>query len=87
MFYINFGKRKLVGASPEMLVKIADDTVYTYPIAGTRPRGANDAEDADLTKDLLNDPKRVCRTCNVGRFRGVMMSVKSVCRVVLELLN
>lgn len=33
MFYINFGKRKLVGASPEMLVKIADDTVYTYPIA------------------------------------------------------
>ena len=57
MFYINFGKRKLVGASPEMLVKIADDTVYTYPIAGTRPRGANDAEDADLTKDLLNDPK------------------------------
>ena len=51
MFYINFGNRKLVGASPEMLVKIADDTVYTYPIAGTRPRGANDAEDADLTKE------------------------------------
>lgn len=38
MFYFNFGPVKLVGASPEMLVKVAGDTVYTYPIAGTRCR-------------------------------------------------
>ena len=45
MFYFNFGSVKLVGASPEMLVKVSGSTVYTYPIAGTRRRGQNDAED------------------------------------------
>ena len=39
MFYLNFDQVKLVGASPEMLVKVAGDQVYTYPIAGTRRRG------------------------------------------------
>lgn len=57
MFYLNFGGIKLVGASPEMLVKVADDIVYTYPIAGTRKRGKNEAEDAALEKELLADEK------------------------------
>lgn len=57
MFYINFGERKLVGSSPEMLVKVSGDTVYTYPIAGTRKRGKDAAEDAMLSKDLLADTK------------------------------
>ena len=48
---------KLVGASPEMLVKVAGDTVYTYPIAGTRRRGRDDAEDTALAKDLKGDTK------------------------------
>ena len=38
---MNFGNLKLVGASSEMLVKVSGDTVYTYPIAGTRPRGVS----------------------------------------------
>ena len=57
MFYYNFGAIKLVGASPEMLIKVAGSTVYTYPIAGTRKRGANDEEDARLAADLRADEK------------------------------
>ena len=57
MFYLNFGSVKLVGASPEMLVKVSGDTVYTYPIAGTRKRGKNEAEDAELAADLKQDIK------------------------------
>ena len=57
MFYFNFGGVKLVGASPEMLVKVAGDSVCTYPIAGTRRRGANAAEDAALKAELKADAK------------------------------
>ncbi|MBR1858432.1 MAG: anthranilate synthase component I family protein [Selenomonadaceae bacterium] len=57
MFYFNFGSVKLVGASPEMLVKVSDSTVYTYPIAGTRRRGQNEFEDAALAAELQADIK------------------------------
>lgn len=59
MFYINFGERKLVGASPEMLVKLSGDVVTTYPIAGARPRGKDVDEDERLAVELLADPKEV----------------------------
>ncbi len=57
MFYLNFGGLQLVGASPELLVRCENGLVETRPIAGTRPRGVNEAEDAALVKDLLADPK------------------------------
>lgn len=57
MFYLNFGSVKLVGASPEMLVKVSNGTVFSYPIAGTRRRGKNDQEDLELAQDLLADEK------------------------------
>lgn len=57
MFYINFGSVKLVGASPEMLVKVAGKQIFTYPIAGTRKRGKDAAEDAALAADLTADAK------------------------------
>ena len=57
MFYLNFGAVKLVGASPEMLVKTAGEQVYTYPIAGTRRRGKDVEEDANLAKGLKADEK------------------------------
>ena len=44
MFYLNFGRKKFVAASPEMLVKVAGEYVYTYPIAGTRRRGASEED-------------------------------------------
>ena len=53
MFYLNFGRKKFVAASPEMLVKVAGKYVYTYPIAGTRKRGANEEEDKALEAELV----------------------------------
>ncbi len=57
MFYLNFGSVKLVGASPEMLVKVAGKKVYTYPIAGTRRRGKDSDEDSALAAELKADIK------------------------------
>lgn len=57
MFYLNFGSIKLVGASPEMLVKVAGKKVYTYPIAGTRRRGKDFEEDNLLAAELKADIK------------------------------
>ncbi len=57
MYYLSFGDCKIIGASPELLVRCEDGEVVTRPIAGTRRRGANDAEDAALEKELLADEK------------------------------
>jgi anthranilate synthase component 1 len=57
MFYFDFGDHHVVGASPEILVRLAGDTVTLRPIAGTRPRGATPEEDAARAAELLADPK------------------------------
>ncbi len=57
MFYYNFDGFHVVGASPEILVRLEGDTVTVRPIAGTRPRGKTTQEDAALADDLLADPK------------------------------
>ena len=57
MFYLNFGDIKLIGASPEILVRLTDGKIELRPIAGTRPRGATPEEDKAFEKDLLADPK------------------------------
>jgi anthranilate synthase component 1 len=57
MFYFDFGDHQVVGASPEILVRQAGDTVTLRPIAGTRPRGRSAAEDAAIAAELLADPK------------------------------
>jgi anthranilate synthase component 1 len=64
MAYFQFGDWQLIGSSPEIMVKTdrqADGTIQATvrPIAGTRPRGANHAEDETLAADLLADPKEV----------------------------
>ncbi len=59
LFYLNFGGYALVGSSPEILVRLRDDTVTIRPIAGTRKRGKNREEDAALAADLLADPKEL----------------------------
>ena len=59
MYYINFGEYKLCEASPEMLVKVQGRRVWTFPIAGTRPRGATPKEDARLADELLHDEKEL----------------------------
>ena len=57
MFYFNFGGFQVIGASPEILVRVKGGTVTIRPIAGTRPRGATPAEDLALEAELLADPK------------------------------
>ncbi|NLO08065.1 MAG: anthranilate synthase component I [candidate division WS1 bacterium] len=57
MYYLSFGENKIIGASPELLVRCEDGHVITRPIAGTRKRGSSDAEDAALEAELLADEK------------------------------
>ena len=57
MFFFNFGGFQVVGASPEILVRLRDGEVTVRPIAGTRKRGATADEDRALEADLLADPK------------------------------
>jgi anthranilate synthase component 1 len=57
MFYFDFEDFHVVGASPEILVRLEGDTVTVRPIAGTRPRGATAAEDTALAEELLSDAK------------------------------
>ncbi len=59
LFCLDFGDFAVVGSSPEILVRLRDGTVTVRPIAGTRPRGANTAEDQALADDLLADPKEL----------------------------
>ena len=57
LFYLNFGGFSIVGSSPEILVRLRDDTVTIRPIAGTRPRGKDIEEDSENAQNLLTDPK------------------------------
>jgi len=59
MFYYDMGDHHVVGASPEILVRLEDETVTVRPIAGTRPRGKTPQQDADLASELLADPKEL----------------------------
>ena len=59
MYYLQFGDAYIVGASPELLVKIEEGKVDVHPIAGTRPRGATPAEDVRLAEELAHDPKEL----------------------------
>ena len=59
MFYFDMDEFHVVGASPEILARLEGDKVTVRPIAGTRKRGANAAEDDALAKDLLSDPKEL----------------------------
>ena len=57
MYYLKFEGFDIVGASPEMMVRVEDGIVQTIPIAGTRPRGTTAEEDRELEQTLLSDPK------------------------------
>lgn len=57
MFYFSGDDIEVAGASPETLVKLENGVLHTFPLAGTRPRGKDDREDAALEKELLADEK------------------------------
>ena len=57
LFYLDFGEVVLIGSSPEVLVRVEDGRAQLLPIAGTRPRGQDAAQDQRLAQELLEDPK------------------------------
>ena len=57
LFFLDFGGFAIVGSSPEILVRLRGDTVTIRPVAGTRPRGRDAAQDKALAEELLGDPK------------------------------
>jgi len=57
MFFLDFDGVKIIGSSPEMLVRLEEGIVETRPLAGTRPRGLNDEDDRRLEMELLGDEK------------------------------
>ena len=59
MFFFNFQDFQIIGASPEILVRLRDGKITVRPIAGTRPRGKTKKEDFYYEKDLLNDEKEL----------------------------
>ena len=59
MFLLQFKKKSIVGASPEMLVRCRNKKLEYRPIAGTRPRGKDEAEDAKLAAEMLADKKEI----------------------------
>ncbi|MES2018541.1 MAG: anthranilate synthase component I [Pseudomonadota bacterium] len=96
MYFYNFGDMQIVGASPEILVRneTASDgskKVTLRPIAGTRPRGATPERDAELSKELLADPKEIAEHVmlidlarnDLGRISEIG-SVKVTERLVVE---
>jgi anthranilate synthase component 1 len=59
MYYMDLGDHHVVGSSPEILVRLEDGRVTVRPIAGTRPRGADETADIALERELLADPKEL----------------------------
>ena len=59
MFYFSSDDIEIAGASPETLVKLNNRKLYTFPLAGTRPRGKTEKEDLALEKELLSDEKEL----------------------------
>lgn len=59
MYFLRMGDTHVLGSSPELLVRVSDRKLEYRPIAGTRPRGADDAEDSRFEQELRNDTKEV----------------------------
>ena len=59
MYFFNFHDFQIIGASPEILVRLRDNKITIRPIAGTRPRGINKKQDAFFSKDLIKDEKEL----------------------------
>lgn len=59
MYYLKFSDQKLIGASPELLFRLRQGEMETFPLAGTTRRGVDEVEDKELARILLNDPKEI----------------------------
>ena len=81
MYFFNFNDFQIVGASPEILVRLRDEKITIRPIAGTRPRGKNKHEDIFYEKDLLKDKKELSEhlmLLDLGNDTGKVSKINSV---------
>jgi anthranilate synthase component 1 len=91
LFFLDLGEFELAGASPEVMVRVEGGEITVRPIAGTRPRGATESEDAELERELRADPKEIAEHImlvdlgrnDVGRVAAVG-SVEVTERMVVE---
>ena len=91
MYYLDLEECQVVGASPEILIRLEEGKVTLRPIAGTRKRGKDDKEDIINQEDLLNDPKEIAEHLmlidlgrnDVGRV-SQMGSVKVTDKMIIE---
>ncbi len=89
MFLLNFGNSSVVGSSPEMMVRVEKGAIETRPIAGTRPRGKNAAEDDKLIHDLMSDTKELAEhtmLLDLGRNDVGRVSVPGTVHVAEEMI-
>jgi anthranilate synthase component 1 len=89
MFFYDLGGFHVVGASPEILVRLEGDTVTLRPIAGTRPRGLTREDDARLADELMNDPKELAehlQLLDLGRNDTGRVAVTGSVRVTEKML-
>jgi len=87
MFLFDTGNARILGSSPEMLVRVEGRTVTTCPIAGTRPRGRDAADDRRLETELLADPKELAEhtmLVDLGRNDIGRVAAPGTVRVVRE---
>ncbi len=59
MYYLKFKEQLIIGASPELLFRLSNGEMETYPLAGTIKRGKDEKEDQELARKLLSDPKEI----------------------------
>lgn len=59
MYFMKFGAQRIIGASPELLFRLRNGEMETFPLAGTTKRGQDETEDRKLARQLLNDPKEI----------------------------
>jgi anthranilate synthase component 1 len=91
MFFLRAGGRIVLGASPEVMVRLEGREITVRPIAGTRPRGSSERQDRDLERELAADPKEIAEHImlldlgrnDVGRVSRIG-SVKVTERMVVE---
>lgn len=89
MYYLDLDDHHVVGSSPEILVRLDDGEVTVRPIAGTRPRGADEAADIALEKELLADPKELAEhlmLIDLGRNDAGRVSKTSTVKLTEKML-
>ena len=87
MYFFNFTDFQIIGASPEILVRLRNNKVTIRPIAGTRPRGKNKRLDAYYKKDLLKEFQNTVVSCKDVEFTLFGLSLATINIIISFILS